>query len=340
MGLTVQHAKSNTIGDFTGTVTVFNSAGTTTTAVATDLVRPVDWNSAHNLTLQVNGTDMFSVGFFEPWDFLAANSTATTLAAGSWNLEPQAIPFALGSGQINVLMQDAAGFLNGGVYSAASSGSISRYQTNNLQIGFYKLGSGASTTRLESVFTKGVSFLATWVRQVSGSTTSNLTVTNAVTLSFPGQYDASGGVTYSTTAQSGTTSVGASTGASTLANNLITGIGAYISGSKMIPIPFNTSIGAGKYWFGVMANSSTSSTGTNYSTGTLFGAQSIMGGLEFANAAYKRLGKSVSNSSTLVAMFDGNYASTSASPPATIATSDMRNGQGPRIYWNYAQTSY
>ena len=114
----------------------------------------------------------------------------------------------------------------------------------------------------------------------------------------------------------------------------------YISGSKFIPIPFNTSIGAGKYWFAIMANSSTSSTGTNYSTGTVFGAQSILGGLEFANNAYKRLGRSVSDSSTLVAMFDGNYASTSASPPAVIATSDMRNGQGPRIYWNYAQSSY
>ena len=44
----VSHVKTNTIGDFANTVTVFNSQGSTTTAAATDLVRPGDWNSAHN----------------------------------------------------------------------------------------------------------------------------------------------------------------------------------------------------------------------------------------------------------------------------------------------------
>jgi hypothetical protein len=43
----ISHLKTNTIADFTGTVTVFNSLGATVTANATDLVRPSDWNSAH-----------------------------------------------------------------------------------------------------------------------------------------------------------------------------------------------------------------------------------------------------------------------------------------------------
>jgi hypothetical protein len=51
----VVHVKSNTIGDMTGTVTVFNSAGATTTAAATDLVRPGDWNSAHQFTQTISG---------------------------------------------------------------------------------------------------------------------------------------------------------------------------------------------------------------------------------------------------------------------------------------------
>ena len=53
--MAIFHAKSNTIGDFTGTVTVANSAGATTTAAATDLVRPVDWNSGHNLQFTLGG---------------------------------------------------------------------------------------------------------------------------------------------------------------------------------------------------------------------------------------------------------------------------------------------
>lgn len=46
--MAVSHAKSNTVADFTGTVTVYNSAGATTTVAATDLIRPSDWNSGHN----------------------------------------------------------------------------------------------------------------------------------------------------------------------------------------------------------------------------------------------------------------------------------------------------
>lgn len=51
----LSHVKSNTVGDFTGTVTVFNSVGSTATANATDLVRPGDWNSAHNFFQTISG---------------------------------------------------------------------------------------------------------------------------------------------------------------------------------------------------------------------------------------------------------------------------------------------
>lgn len=46
--MSIVHAKSNTVADWTGTVTVGNSTGGTQTINATDLVRPGDWNSAHN----------------------------------------------------------------------------------------------------------------------------------------------------------------------------------------------------------------------------------------------------------------------------------------------------
>jgi hypothetical protein len=53
--MAVSHAKSNIVADFTGTATVFNSQGSTTTVAATDLVRPSDWNSAHNETYYLDG---------------------------------------------------------------------------------------------------------------------------------------------------------------------------------------------------------------------------------------------------------------------------------------------
>lgn len=51
----ISHIKSNTVADFTGTVTVLNSQGSTVTANATDLVRPSDWNSAHNFFQTISG---------------------------------------------------------------------------------------------------------------------------------------------------------------------------------------------------------------------------------------------------------------------------------------------
>lgn len=53
--MAISHAKSVTIADFTGTVTVFNSAGATTTANATDIVRPSNWNSAHDQYVTLSG---------------------------------------------------------------------------------------------------------------------------------------------------------------------------------------------------------------------------------------------------------------------------------------------
>jgi hypothetical protein len=56
----ISHVKSNVIADFTGTVTVNNSQGSTATVAATDLVRPSDWNSIHNQTVFLAGAQTAS----------------------------------------------------------------------------------------------------------------------------------------------------------------------------------------------------------------------------------------------------------------------------------------
>jgi hypothetical protein len=53
--MAVSHIKSDTIADFTGTFTGFNSQGSTTTIAATDVVLPSDWNSAHNQFYTLTG---------------------------------------------------------------------------------------------------------------------------------------------------------------------------------------------------------------------------------------------------------------------------------------------
>lgn len=49
------HVKTNTVADFTGTVTVYNQTGGSQTMAATDLVRPSDWNSQHKMLLTFEG---------------------------------------------------------------------------------------------------------------------------------------------------------------------------------------------------------------------------------------------------------------------------------------------
>src|SRR4029077_12762766 len=49
------HVKNETRADWTGTVTVGNSAGSSTTMAATDLIRPSDWNSAHKELYTLSG---------------------------------------------------------------------------------------------------------------------------------------------------------------------------------------------------------------------------------------------------------------------------------------------
>lgn len=53
--MSVTHVKSVTIGDFTGTVTVYGSTGGTETIAATNLVRPSDWNSGHAQLYTLSG---------------------------------------------------------------------------------------------------------------------------------------------------------------------------------------------------------------------------------------------------------------------------------------------
>ncbi len=333
MPLTVTHAKSNTIADWSGTATVGNSTGGTSTVAASDLVRPSDWNSAHVIVEQ-------KVGYFEPFIPANTNSSLSAPGIGTWYIDPAPIPFALNSGQINMLGADAAGFKNGVVYSS-SSGSMSGVQTLNNQIALYQLGTSNSTTLLSRIWSSDCSYLATISKSISGGAVS-VTVSNYLSLSFPAQFDASGGVTYSSTAQSGTSSIGATTMASTGADNLITGAVAYLSGSRMNIHAFATSLPAGLYWLGQMftSTSSTATGGVNYGAGTAFSTQSRLFMLEFVGQAYKQMGKSVSNSSTAFEQFHGSVATVSSLPFLTLGTSDMRNlATNARVYWNFAQST-
>lgn len=55
----VQHVFSNTIPSATGTITIWNISGNSTTVAATNVVRPQDWNSTHNMSVTLAGNTAF-----------------------------------------------------------------------------------------------------------------------------------------------------------------------------------------------------------------------------------------------------------------------------------------
>lgn len=335
----VTHAKSNTIADWSGTVTVGNSTGGTTTAAASDLVRPSDWNSGHAVAMTLSASDIPSISFFEPWPLHNTNSTVSAPGIGTWYLQPIQIPFGLSSGQLRVFNTEAAGFLGGLTYSATSTGSFSQVQTFYNRIALYTQGTSDSSSRLGTFFTTENQFRITLSGSVNGTASNALTVTLGLSASFPAQYDISGGLTYSTTAQTGTRSSGASTAPSSFANSIITGAVAYLSGAVMEMIAMPVNLPAGAYWLGHMFTSSSASSGTRYTSWRLFSTCSRVGLLENALNAYVQMGKSVSNTTSGPQPFQGFLASTTSAATSVIATSDVRYTTG-RIYWNYARSAY
>ena len=175
--MAISHVKSNTIADFTGTVTVFNSVGATQTANATDLVRPSDWNSVHNqyYTLAgntnnastVSGTNVVFQGagavtltgtnqtivFNAPVQSVQTQSNIQALSAGTQSVGTGTVVFADSNG---------VGFgLNGQTLTASYTRPV---VSNAIQPVGSATGSGTNTSRFaaddhvhEGVFSVGLS---------------------------------------------------------------------------------------------------------------------------------------------------------------------------------------
>jgi hypothetical protein len=265
--MAVSHVKSDTIADFTGTITGFNSQGSTTTIAATDLVRPADWNSAHNqfFTLSGNtnnastasGTNVvlqgvgavtligstgtigisvanpsITVSSLEPVPLIGVSTNS--VAAGNATSGPVSVwPFVINQ---NV----SAGIMNMAFScSFVTCGNSSGRQTMGINVGLYSRGAGANSTRLDSFVSTAMTI------QVTGNNSS-------YTINQPTSTDYTG---YAT----GATNSGGS--------NITSGY----TGLKMIGIPINSLLTPGQYWLAMQATNSTSSINVGVSL-SYFGA--------------------------------------------------------------------
>lgn len=363
--LTISHAKSLTVADFTGTVTVGNSAGGTTTVLATNLARPSDWNSAHAATFSLSASDVsafLAVGnglnlstntsgstiavspaaFAEPFPFANSNSVTMTLSPDAWLFDPVAYEKGLDSGRFNLFhARDASHFSNTLSANSTSLGGYSVTAALRNYLALYSQGSGSDVTRLNSVWTGKAEISATQSQSFAGAT-SGMTASNYLTIGMITAVDNSGGSSTSTQTASGTFSTGTTSMNATAVNSLITGAINWFSGSCMDMVPFASTLAPGRYWLAYMNDTTIGGGGTTgvnrTSTGTWFGtAQTRAGIIDVNVSAFKRLGSATSaNSSSMGVPFHGSLLTTSVGATASLGTANLQHTTR-RIYWNFIQ---
>lgn len=275
----VSHNKSNTIPDFTGTVTGYNSQGSTTTIAATDLVRPSDWNSVHNFFVTASGNTAISstasgtnlvYGFTNGvTGSLSTNASVATLWVGGgilkgWNnnvplvstntvssvgnvsyMQPLYLPCPVSADFVRFPVLFTTTGTGTAATTANTAFSASQFFTFN--VGVYTEGTGASSESLFS-YASGQAFISNQRSFSAGANGSQYTITNRYTLNVSNT----------------TTSFSTTIGRSTSNVSVGTGLGVEsVSGPKLLDIPLGALLPASNYWLGFGSSSSSSTQGNS-----------------------------------------------------------------------------
>ena len=280
--MAISHIKSNTIADWTGTVTIGNSTGGTQTVAATNLVRPGDWNSAHNqyYTLSGNTTNASTASgtnvvfeargnltvagstgtivFVAPTQDVLSfyqhppvpmNNTATmSVGGGSSNyVQPFVIPQDISASYIRMPVSMSLASTTFGTGAGAYGSSVA--QSNTMWFNIYTQGTGANVSSLRWL----TSASATWVFQISYSGTAS---THSVSYN----------VTFPTMGGNSNTQLTSNQPAGSSAVNEVPAGTANFQGWRYFDLPFAASLSAGNYWM-ALQRSSTTGGGSNIGLG-------------------------------------------------------------------------
>lgn len=280
--MAVSHAFSNAAADFTGTITGFNSQGSTATLAATNLVRPSDWNSAHNqyftLTGNTNnastvsgtnivlsgGNNITLVGNGATIGISGANDLDGTFStwanvpflSGTQTLKPTQSTFYF----FPMRVDEYISFDKMRFASSISIASTSFASTANTTFSFnqqetqqwvlYSRNTGASSMSLASIASD--SFSMRWSVNVVYGSASNTSQGNSMGLTWQ---DSGGTSSFST--QYSTSNL------STMA--VSTGNISRLTGAKFANWPFASSLTPGEYWLAVNHSTASTTQGTNAS---------------------------------------------------------------------------
>lgn len=286
------------------------------------------------ISISTNGSTIsvseVNIVHFEPIPLLQSGSTTWAPGAGTWHFAPFYLPAPISGGRLNLMVAhgSTASVLRASStnYASNTTGTGSTNFTYERRAALYSLGAGTNSTRLESFWSNNFSLSINYSQQVGFTAASSIVISEGATMSMIKSIDASGNYT-TTTFGASTTLSSSSTAAAT--NNLTTNLSSMrnvLSSQMMIPIGFNTTINPGNYWLGVMWNtgSTTATTGGAFVTNNVLSVVNQYGIYGNSNTAARVWGQTAASSGSSPFPGVGFYSATSASPPSTIAFSDIR----------------
>lgn len=318
----IVHIKSNTVADFTGTVTVGNSAGQSTTVAATDLVRPSDWNSAHSFQFTLSGNTLSSSTAGGLDVVLQGMNGITLVGSGS----------TLGiSGPIGTLQSTILAPFDNKVPQGQSSFSVGQ---NSLYVFPAHLESyvSADHVRMPTFITHTTVASSSGQRGLTlefGIYSKHSTNQTLLTRHYSTSYTmAASWSSNASHALSLITGIGNSTSYNTLTvSSAGSNIAQSLGGNRELILPISSVLPPGEWWWAVRA----STTGAG-STANLMGISHLGVGL----STYNRVGV-VANSSNS-AMFGQNlgmgvYSTTTGALPAAITFSQIHNAANLPVFF-------
>lgn len=250
------HVKSITVADWTTNVTVFDSQASTATVHATNLVRPSDWNSAHNeywtLTGNTTGNSTASgtnVVFAASGGALLGGSTGSVIF--SLPVLSAFEPNPLTSGSANSSHAPASWWFN--KISLPAPVTVSNvFFINSVTV------SASSNASVTLSYSKG---LTIFKRQDFGANSTNLTTVTTASFGLTGIFQ--GGAGNSMTIRWVTDTTGGTKTIST--NGASNAFSSFFSGNKLFGMPMVTSLSEGEYFFAHKHSTTTSTVGANLS---------------------------------------------------------------------------
>jgi hypothetical protein len=266
----VTHVKSNSFADYAGpTITGFNSAGATTAISATDLIRPSDWNSGHQVLQTISSNTGGDTSVLAATNVVFGGTNAVTLRASTGGAGAHTLWFDAPRDFTASVFQPRS-FITGSAYSSHDSrttywqpmffddalGIKAAFVQKSISMAFPAGTSSNTTQEFRHFYTHAVSLFKrkdyansslSLTYLTHGSFVATLRFThNSTSMCFTLSYntDSAGGTsTYQTT------------------SNATANLAAFFNGPRMIRVPMPaTTLTGGEYWIAQAHSSNSSAT--------------------------------------------------------------------------------